>query len=161
MPTERKMQSTAVSRQENYYISMAYRRRTFFGQSGALENVGLRERESGPTGVSEVRSFSQRSPQILGIFAARVSGREICLRAEWRTTRYSKQRYGDDRVPEGTNTIGFQLSTYRGTDLLASALESIASHFSKAVFQVVHRIHGGLPGNSAFCLSCHSGGPCR
>jgi hypothetical protein len=58
--------------------------RTFSGQSGALENLALRETKFVPHPISAVRSFSQRSPQILGIFAAMFSEREICPRAKWR-----------------------------------------------------------------------------
>jgi len=58
-----------------------YRRRTKCRQSGALENVRPRETKITPPAVSAVRSFAQRSPQILGIFGAGISGREICPRA--------------------------------------------------------------------------------
>lgn len=49
--------------------------------------MGQREAKFGPAAVPAVRSFSQRSPQILGIFAALFSGREICPRAKWRRER--------------------------------------------------------------------------
>jgi hypothetical protein len=81
------MQSTAVRPQENQVISTAYRRRTFSGQSGGLENVGPRETKFGLMSNPTVRSFSQESPQLLGISAARLSGREICRRAKWRRRR--------------------------------------------------------------------------
>jgi len=63
---------------------MIYRRRTIFGQSGALENIWQRETKIGPAAIPGVRSFSQRSPQILGILSARNSRRELCPRAKWR-----------------------------------------------------------------------------
>ncbi len=44
--TGKKMQSTAMSPRENYYISTVYRRRTFSAQSGALENTRPRERRN-------------------------------------------------------------------------------------------------------------------
>ena len=66
---------------------MLYRRRTFPAQSGALENIGRRETKFGLATIPAVRSFSRRSPQILGIFAAEIWGREICLRAKWRSER--------------------------------------------------------------------------
>jgi hypothetical protein len=46
--------------------------------------VGPRETRIGPPAVSTVRSFAERDPQILGIFDAQISGREICGRDEWR-----------------------------------------------------------------------------
>ena len=49
--------------------------------------MGPRETKFGPPAISAVRSFSNKSPQILGIFEAPTSGREICLRAKWRRER--------------------------------------------------------------------------
>jgi hypothetical protein len=85
--TERKMQSAAVCPQENCDILNAYRRRTFSAQSGAFEKLGPRETKFGHMANPTVRSFSQRSPQILGIFEAQFSGRDICPRAKWRRER--------------------------------------------------------------------------
>jgi hypothetical protein len=70
--------------QENHAISMTYCRHTFSRQSGALENTGPRETKSGTAAVSADRSFAPISPRILGIFSARISGREICPSAKWR-----------------------------------------------------------------------------
>jgi len=66
---------------------MIYRRRTIFGQSGALENIWQRETKIDRPAIPAVGSFSQRSPQILGIFNAGISGRELCPRAKWRRRR--------------------------------------------------------------------------
>ena len=49
--------------------------------------MGLIETKIGPPAVSAVRSFSQRSPQILGILGAQLSKRELCPRAKWRKER--------------------------------------------------------------------------
>jgi hypothetical protein len=49
-----------------------------------LENIRLREAKFGLAAIPAVRSFSQRSPQILEIFVAQISGRELCLGAKWR-----------------------------------------------------------------------------
>ncbi len=80
-------QSTATDPRNHPDFSITYCRRTVFGQSGALENVGPRETKSDPPAVSAVRSFARRSPQILGVFDAGISGREICPRAKWRRER--------------------------------------------------------------------------
>ena len=85
--TREKKQSTAEIRQKNHLFSITCGRRTVSAQSGALENIGLRETKFGLPAKLAVRSFSQRSPQILGIFEALNSGREICLRARWRRER--------------------------------------------------------------------------
>jgi hypothetical protein len=74
------MQSTATSLRENHAISIIYYLRTFSGQSGALENKGPGETKFGLAAVSEVRSFSQGSPQILGIFDAGISGERFAHR---------------------------------------------------------------------------------
>ena len=66
---------------------MAYVHRTFFAQSGGLENTGLRETKIGLAATQVVRRFSQRSPQILGILGAQLSDRELCPRAKWRRER--------------------------------------------------------------------------
>ncbi len=68
----------------------------FFGQSGAQENVGLRETKFGLATIPVVRSFAQRSLQILGIFSPGISDREICPRAKWRMRGYSNSRYAVD-----------------------------------------------------------------
>ena len=66
---------------------MAYEFRTEFRQSGALENAGPRETKFSLMTNPAVRSFSQRSPQILAILSARNSRRELCPRAKWRRRR--------------------------------------------------------------------------
>jgi hypothetical protein len=80
-------QSTVADLRNNAFFSITYYRRTFSGQSGALENVGLRETKIGLAAIAAVRSYSQRSPQILGILDAEISAREICPRAKWRRER--------------------------------------------------------------------------
>ena len=52
--------------------------------------MGPRETKFGLMSNPTVRSFSQESPQLLGIFDAAISGREICPGAEWRRERYWK-----------------------------------------------------------------------
>ena len=66
---------------------MAYVHRTFFAQSGGLENTGLRETKIDPAAIPAVRSFSQRSPQILRILGAQLSERELCRGVKWRRER--------------------------------------------------------------------------
>ena len=66
---------------------MAYVHRTFFAQSGGLENTGLRETKLDPTAIPAVRSFSRRSPQILAILSAQLSERELCRGVKWRRKR--------------------------------------------------------------------------
>ena len=66
---------------------MAYVHRTFFAQSGGLENTGLRETKIDPTAIPAVRSFSRRSPQILAILSAQLSERELCRGVKWRRER--------------------------------------------------------------------------
>jgi hypothetical protein len=104
------MQSTAVRSQENQAISTTYRRRTFSGQSGGLENVGPRETKFGLMANPTVRSFSQRSPQIQGIFDVRVSGREICRRAKWRRERVWNPTFS---ARKSLILLGWNLSTFR------------------------------------------------
>ena len=70
-----------------YAISLAYEFRTEFRQSGALENAGPRETKFSLMTNPAVRSFSRGSPQILGIFDAQKSRREICPRVKWRRRR--------------------------------------------------------------------------
>ena len=82
-------QSTATTISKLSFISYAYRDRTFSGKSGASENTGQRETKFGLEAVLAVRSFSQGCPQMLGIFAALFSGREIFPRAKWRKRRDS------------------------------------------------------------------------
>ena len=50
--------------------------------------MGLRETKIEPGTISAVSSYSQRSPQILGIFGTQFSERELCPRAKWRRGRY-------------------------------------------------------------------------
>ena len=66
---------------------MAYVHRTFFAQSGGLENTGLRETKIDPAAIPAVRSFSRRSPQILAILSAQLSERELCRGVKWRRRR--------------------------------------------------------------------------
>ena len=66
---------------------MAYVHRTFFAQSGGLENTGLRETKIDPAAIPAVRSFSRRSPQILAILSAQLSERELCRGVKWRRKR--------------------------------------------------------------------------
>ena len=82
-----KKQNTAARKLKIFVISVSYRRRTFSEQSGGLENMGLRETKIDRFAIPAVRSFSQRSPQILGILGAQLSERELCPRAKWRRKR--------------------------------------------------------------------------
>ena len=81
------MQSTAVNQNKDRLISIPYCRRTFFRQSGALENIWQRETKIGLAATQVVRRFSERSPQILGILGAQLSDRELCPRPKWRRRR--------------------------------------------------------------------------
>ena len=85
--TREKKQSTAEIRQKNHLFSITCGRRTVSAQSGGLENTGLRETKIGRAAIPAVRSFSQRSLQILGILGAQNSRRELCPRAKWRRRR--------------------------------------------------------------------------
>jgi hypothetical protein len=78
---------TATTIAKLCFTSDTYCRHTFPAQSRALENTGRRETKFGLATIPAVRSFSRRSPQILGIFADGISGREICPVAEWRRER--------------------------------------------------------------------------
>ena len=82
-----KMQCTAARPDEILSISMVCCHRTFSEQSGALENIALRETKFVPHPISALRSFSQRRPQILGIFSPGISDREFRPRAKWRRKR--------------------------------------------------------------------------
>jgi len=75
---------TATTIAKLCFTSDTYRRRTFPAQSGALDNIGRRETKFCLATIPAVRSFSRRSPQILGVFAAETWAREICPRAKLR-----------------------------------------------------------------------------
>ena len=58
-----------------------------------MENTGQRETKICSPAISAVRSFSRGNLQILGIFGAQNSRREICRRAKWRLKRDSNSQY--------------------------------------------------------------------
>ena len=60
--------------------------------------MGLRETKIGPAAIAAVRSFSQGSPQIQGIFEAQISERDICPRAKWRRERCWKPTFSTRKL---------------------------------------------------------------
>jgi hypothetical protein len=73
--------------EENTIISAASCPRTKLRQSGALENMGLRETNSRRNIWFAVNSLAPKSPQNMGILAIRLSEREALSAIEWRRER--------------------------------------------------------------------------